>query len=426
MRLPIFYGWVIIAVTFVAMGIGVNARTAFSLLYPPILDEFHWDRGITAGAFSFGFVISSILSPTIGRMMDRFGPRVVMELGTFSMAAGFLLAPFTAQPWQLYLTLGVLVGGGSVCLGYSGQSLFLPNWFVRRRGLAMGLAFSGVGLGSVTLLPWVQSMIIDVGWRDACRALGLLLLVVLAPVNLLLRKRPEDMGLRPDGDALPLASAPLRPSNVVDPAWAAVDWTVGRAVRTARFWWLALGYFCALYAWYAVQVHQTKYLQEVGFTANRSAWALGLVSLVGVVGQISLGHVSDRIGRELIWGISMLGFVICFLALIVLQHDPSMLWLYLMVAAQGGLGYGLTSVMGAMVAEIFQGRHFGGIFGTVMLSAMAGGAAGPWVTGVLHDALGDYALAFWLGAGVSVVSALAIWQASPRKVRAVAGRVRTA
>ncbi len=95
--------------------------------------------------------------------------------------------------------------------------------------------------------------------------------------------------------------------------------------------------------------------------------------MIGVVGQISLGHVSDRIGREWIWGISMLGFVICFLALIVLQHDPSMLWLYLMVAAQGGLGYGLSiTVMGAMVAEIFQGRHFGGIFGTVMLSAIVG------------------------------------------------------
>ncbi len=80
-------------------------------------------------------------------MMDRFGPRVVMELGTFAMAAGFLLAPFTTQPWQLYLTLGVLVGGGSICLGYSGQSLFLPNWFVRTRGLAIGVAFSGVGLG---------------------------------------------------------------------------------------------------------------------------------------------------------------------------------------------------------------------------------------------------------------------------------------
>jgi MFS family permease len=425
-RPPIFYGWVIVAVTFVSMGIGVNARTAFSLLFPPILDEFHWDRGVTAGAFSFGFVISAFISPTIGRMMDRFGPRAVTELGTVSMAAGFLLAPFTTQPWHLYLTLGVLVGGGSVCLGYAGQSLFLPNWFVRSRGLAIGLAFSGVGLGSITLLPWVQSVIIGAGWRDACRALGLLILIVLTPINLLLRKRPEDMGLLPDGDAAPLSSAPARISNVVDPYWASIDWTVRRAVRTARFWWLALGYFGALYAWYAVQVHQTKYLQEIGFTANRSAWALGLVSLIGVAGQISLGHVSDRIGREWIWAVSMLGFVICFLALIVLRHDQSLFWLYLMVAAQGGLGYGLTSVMGATVAEIFQGRQFGGIFGTVMLAAMAGGAAGPWVTGVLHDAFGNYTLAFWVGACVSVVSALAIWQASPRKIRAVAGKVRPA
>ena len=423
MRVPFFHGWIIVAVTFVSMGIGVNARTAFSLLFPPILEEFPWDRGVTAGAFSFGFVVSGIMSPLIGRMMDRFGPRAVMELGTLLMAAGFLLAPLTSEPWHLYLTVGVLVGGGSVCLGYSGQSLFLPNWFVRKRGLAIGLAFSGVGLGSVTLLPWVQSMILGIGWRGACHALGLLILIVLVPINLLLRKRPEDMGSLPDGDAAPTGTGPSRPSNIVDPVWAATDWTLARALRTTRFWWLALGYFCALYAWYAVQVHQTKYLQEIGFTANRAAWALGLVSLIGVVGQISLGHLSDRIGREWIWAISNLGFALCYLLLLVLRHDPSILWLYLMVAAQGGLGYGLTAVMGAMVAEIFQGRDFGGIFGTVMLAALAGGAAGPWLTGVLHDAQGNYTGAFWVGAAMSVVSGLAIWRAAPGKVRAVAGRI---
>ncbi len=426
MRVRFFYGWVIVAVTFVTMGIGVNARTAFSLLFPPILDEFHWDRGVTAGAFSFGFIVSGILSPLIGRMMDRFGPRAVMELGTGLMASGFLLAPFTSQPWHLYLTIGVLVGGGSVCLGYSGQSLFLPNWFVRTRGLAIGLAFSGVGLGSVTLLPWVQSMILGAGWREACWTLGLLILIVLTPINLLLRKQPEDLGLHPDGDAAPGPSGPQHPTNIVDPAWAATDWTLRRAMATARFWWLALGYFGALYAWYAVQVHQTKYLQEIGFSANRAAWALGLVSLIGVAGQVSLGHLSDRIGREWVWAISNLGFVICYLALLMLRHDPSMFWLYLMVAAQGGLGYGLTAVMGAMVAEIFQGRNFGGIFGTVMLAALLGGAAGPWLTGALHDALGDYTLAFWLGVFMSVLSALAIWRASPGKVRAVAGKIRAA
>src|SRR6202163_1366961 len=238
MRLPFFYGWIIVVVTFVTMAIGVNARTAFSLFFPPIISEFGWERGVTAGAFSFGFVVSGAVSPLIGRMMDRFGPRGVMELGVILMGGGLLLAPLTTQPWHLYLTIGVLVGGGSVCLGYSGQSLFLPNWFARTRGLAIGLAFSGVGLGSVTLLPWVQSLIIGTGWRDACWDLGLLILIVLAPINLLLRKRPEDLGLRPDGDAVPLSTAPSRQSNIVDTTWTSIDWTLARALRTTRFWWL--------------------------------------------------------------------------------------------------------------------------------------------------------------------------------------------
>ena len=216
MRLPFFYGWIIVAVTFVTMAIGVNARTAFSLFFPPIIDEFGWERGVTAGAFSFGFVVSGAVSPLIGRLMDRAGPRAVMELGVALMAGGLLLAPLTTRPWHLYLTIGVMVGSGSVCLGYSGQSLFLPNWFNRRRGLAMGLAFAGVGIGSMTLLPWVQHMIEQTGWRTACTAMGILVLVVLAPINLLLRKRPEDIGLEPDGDAAPSASAkPI--SYIVDP-----------------------------------------------------------------------------------------------------------------------------------------------------------------------------------------------------------------
>ena len=173
MPLPFYYGWIIVAVTFVTMAVGVNARTAFSLFFPPIISEFGWERGVTAGAFSFGFVVSGAVSPLIGRLMDRAGPRAVMELGVALMGGGLLLAPLTTQPWHLYLTIGVMVGAGSVCLGYSGQSLFLPNWFIRRRGLAMGIAFAGVGIGSVTLLPWVQFMIEQTGWRGAWSLLGL-------------------------------------------------------------------------------------------------------------------------------------------------------------------------------------------------------------------------------------------------------------
>src|SRR5258707_13059232 len=137
--------------------------------------------------------------------MDRFGPRAVMELGVALMGGGLLLAPLTTQPWHLYLTIGVMVGAGSVCLGYSGQSLFLPNWFIRRRGLAMGLAFAGVGIGSVTLLPWVQHVIEQTGWRTARTAMGVLGVAGLAPTNFLLRNGPEDSGLFPDCDAGPPA-----------------------------------------------------------------------------------------------------------------------------------------------------------------------------------------------------------------------------
>ncbi len=423
MRVRFFYGWVIIAVTFVSMAIGVNVRTAFSLLFPPILTEFGWERGVTAGAFSFGFVVSAAVSPLIGRLMDRMGPRSVMELGVALMASGLLLAPLTSQPWHLYLTIGVLVGSGSVCLGYSGQSLFLPNWFIRRRGLAMGLAFAGVGIGSMTLLPWVQFMIDHAGWRSACTAMGLMVLIVLAPINLLLRKRPEDLGLLPDGEAAASASSAKPVSNVVDAAWANTDWTLPRALRTARFWWIALGYFGGLYVWYAVQVHQTKYLLDIGFSSAVAVWALGAVSLLGIPGQILLGHVSDRVGREWVWGASCAGFAICFAALMALAQHQSLALVYLMVFAQGALGYGLTSIMGAVVVEIFQGKHYGSIFGTIMVLALAGGAAGPWVTGALHDLTGNYSLAFAIAIGMSALSALAIWQAAPRKVRSVAGRL---
>jgi len=287
----------------------------------------------------------------------------------------------------------------------------------------MSVAFSGVGVGSIILLPWLQTLIGQAGWRAACVAMGVLMLVLVVPLNLLLRRRPQDIGLEPDGGSEPYAASGTGATNVVDAAWVAVDWTLHRAVRTSRFWCIALGYFCALFAWYAVQVHQTKYLVEIGFGPSLAAWALGGVSLAGIPGQIALGHLSDRLGRELVWSVGSLGFALCYLLLLLLQQTPTPTLLYLMVIAQGALGYGLTSVIGAIPAEIFQGRHYGTIFGTLMLASIAGGAAGPWLTGALHDATGSYTLAFWIAFGASLVSALAIWLAAPRKVRLVAGRV---
>jgi len=421
-RPPFFYGWLIVGVAFVTMAIGVNARTAFSLLFPPILAEFGWPRATTAGAFSVGFLVSAVLSPLLGRLMDRFGPRVVIELGVAAAALGLMAASLTSQPWHLHLTLGALVATGGVCLGYTGQALFLPNWFARRRGLAMSIAYSGVGAGSIVLLPLVQALIDRFGWRWTCLAMGVVVLVLLAPLNLLLRKTPQEMGLLPDGDpVLPSGAQPKHGLRVVDAAWAATDWTLARAAATARFWWIATGFACGLFAWYGVQVHQTKYLVEVGVSAGLAAWALGFVSLAGVPGQIALGHLSDRIGREWVWTIGAIGFAVCYAALLLMSDSPQPGLLWTMVVSQGLLGYGLSSVVAAIVADIFQGRRFGTIMGTLMGFGIVGGALGPWALGLAYDATGSYAPGFWIAIGCCLLSAIAIWLAAPRKIRAVSG-----
>jgi MFS family permease len=426
-RLPFYYGWVIIAVAFVTMAIGVNSRTAFSLLLPPILTEFGWDRSVTAGAFSFGFLISAFGSPLLGRLMDVKGPKLIAQLGVATIIAGLCLATQATQAWHLYLTLGVLIGIGSVCLGYSGQSLYLPNWFVQRRGLAMGIAFSGVGIGSIVLLPWMQTLISANGWRHACFSLAAVVLIIGLPTTFLLAKKPQDLGFLPDGEAQPVAgdnsAKPKAKTNIIDQQWAATEWTLPLALRTKRFWWLATANFCTMYAWYAVQVHQTKYLVEVGFSATDAAWALGAVSLAGIPGQIALGHLSDRIGREIVWTISNIGFVATYLALLALATGTSTPMLYFMILAQGVLGYGVTSVFGAIPAEIFEGKNYGSIFGFLMVIAISGGAIGPWLTGLLFDHLGNYVVAYWIAIGLSAFSCIAMAYASPGKVRAVAGRV---
>ena len=363
-RLPFYYGWIVVAVVFITMAVGVNARTAFSLFFPPILEEFGWDRGVTAGAFSFGFLISAFLSPPLGRLMDARGPRWVSLIGILITGGGLLLATLSTQPWHFYLTLGVLVGAGSVCLGYSCQALFLPAWFERRRGLASSIAFSGVGLGSIFLLPLLQQLIDTTGWRSACIALGSFALIALGPLALLLERRPQNLGLLPDGQTgqgtsstKTAAASASRPDPIVDRAWTSIEWTLARALRTSRFWWLALGYFSGLFAWYMVQVHQTKYLVEIGFDATEAAFALGFVALVGIPGQIALGQLSDRAGREIVWTLGSLGFVLTYAALIVLQTQPSPALMWFMVIVQGALGYSLTSVFGAIPLEIFEGPH---------------------------------------------------------------------
>jgi len=218
------------------------------------------------------------------------------------------------------------------------------------------------------------------------------------------------MGLEPDGDRALTPAESERRHRCRGSGLGAVDWTLARAIRTTRFWWIALGYFTGL-LWYAVQVHQTKYLIEIGFKPGLCRVGLGFVSLAGIPGQIGLGYLSDRIGRELVWAV---GGWDSSSATSRSSHarSPTPALLYLMVLAQGVLGY-VSPPSSAPFPRNLPGKHYGTVFGTLMLAAVGGGAVGPWLTGALHDATGSYTLAFSIAIGMSALSAVAIWRAAP-------------
>ena len=422
-RLPFYYGWVVVVVAFTTMAIGVSIRTSFGLLYPPILQEFGWDRGATAGIFSVGFLASMLLTPFFGAWINRWGPGSLFGTGAVLVSTGLVLTTYADTPLLLYLTLGVLTVGGAVSLAYVGHSYLLPFWFVRRRGLAIGLAFSGVGVGAILIFPWLQSIIDADGWRDACWAMALLSVCVVLPLNLLLqRRRPEDLGLKPDGDDRPGAKPRATVDTIVDRDWATRDWSLRSAAATSRFWWLLLCYFTSMHAWYSVLIHQTKYLGEIGFSDQAAAYALGMVGLMGVGGQIGIGALSDRIGREWSWSLALGGFTLCYVLLLAMKGAPSESLLWAMVIVQGLLGYGMGAIYPSLVAELYHGPRFSQIYGACAAVSGAGSAFGPWLTGALYDMTGSYDLSWWVALGAAAVSVLAVWMAAPRKVRLVAGQ----
>ena len=393
------------------MAIGVNARTAFSLLLPEMIAEFSWSRAETAGAFSIGFVIAAILGPVSGILLNQFGARAIMPIGTVMMSAGFAATAYVSESWMLYPTFGFLVIGASTVLGYIGHAATLPLWFQRRRGLAVGLAFSGVGIGAVTVLPIINYIIGADGWRQACWVVAIMVLTLLLPLNLIIqRRRPADLGLLPDGDArkadedgnLQSAELPVGP-------------TLGNALRHPSFWLMAVAAFCVLWMWYAMQVHQTQFLLETGFSADTALLALAVVSAAGVISQISAGWLADKIGRESTWTIGCLGFIVCFGASIMLRQSQSEWLMWTMVLAQGMFGYGLTVVYASAPADLFNGRQFSTIFGCLSVASSLGGGAGPFFTGLLFDIDGNYDRAFMLAAGLGFISIVAMWLAAPRR-----------
>ena len=341
---------------------------------------------VRAGRDGLAFASTALsIALVTATMFLNLYPRVLVS----STDPSFSLTIWSSS--SSHYTLGVMTVGASTTFAYNGHFVFLPSWFERRRGLAIGIVSAGAGAISIVVVPQVQQLIDRGGWRTGCIMMAIALVAIALPLNAALqRRRPEELGLMADGGAARTASGTRTVVHIVDEAWAATDWTLGSAMRTARFWYFSIGFFLGLFAWYAILVHQTKYLLDLGFNSTFAAWALGLVPMAGVGGQLLLGYLSDRIGREWVWTVACLGFFVCYACMFVLARhaEPWLVWV--MVFTQGFLGYGMTPAIGAIPADLFQGRQYGRIFGVAAIFGSGGAALGPWVFGLLYDRTGSY------------------------------------
>ncbi|MEE8473180.1 MAG: MFS transporter [Dehalococcoidia bacterium] len=421
----VFYGWVIVAVTFVTLVLGYTIRNSFSVFYPAIVEEFGWGRGNTALMFSIALLVYGFVAPWAGRLVDRFSPRLVLPVGACIAGVGIALCSLAATPWQFYLFYGVVAAAGLSLMGWTPITVIISNWFVKKRGLVYGILGAGFG-GSLMAASPAQVLISRFGWQTAYIITGVVAVAVIVPLcSLLIRRAPRDKGLLPDG-ATPRSSPagdPDGPRAAASPQtkWSGTDWTLSRAMKTYQFWLLFFIAFNLLgFAETTAIAHQIYFFRDVGYAPIPAAQIYSVFGLAFMLGNLG-SYLSDRFGRERVFMPSCL-LAIAGVSLLFLMGDASHPWMPLLFAVSFGLGIGAAvPVFFTAVADLFQGSNFGSIQGTMILGFSLGGALAPWLAGFLYDMTGSYFTTFLIIMGSLIASMVMMRLVAPGKLSPVSG-----
>jgi MFS family permease len=406
----IYYGWVITGLSALANTLAWSVRSTFALFYVALLQEFGWGRAETALGYSLSWLLLLLFSPLAGRLNDRFGPQVLVPVGGLLLAAGLALTGRTQALWHYYLAFGVLVAAGIACIMMPAAAV-ISHWFIRSRGAAMGIISAGSSLSAFLFYPLNAWLIASFGWRHALDVYGLIILLGVGPLGALLyRRHPADVGAVPYGMQL----ASREPHGHPRPTR---ELTLGAALRTYQLWAVFAMWGLGVIGYQIITTHQVAHALGQGFEPGTIAWAFGLSGIFTAAGNLIGGALSDRWSREWVFslgsGIGVLG-IWCFSALTG-PHDLMLLLIY----TAAGLGFGMRiSLLTAIPADLFAGRHFGAILGFTNGGGGLGGFIGPFLAGYLFDSTGDYQVAFAVSALAIIGSAVAVWVAGPRNAQA--------
>jgi MFS family permease len=387
----VFRGWFVVAAAFAITFLGFGAAYAFGAFLESLEREFSASRGSVSLVFSLAGFLYFGLGIVTGPAADRWGARRVVVAGMVLTAAGLALAGAARSLPEVYAAYGLGVGLG-VGFAYVPAVGAVQRWFVRRRGLASGLAVSGIGVGTLAMPPLASALIEALGWRAAYVALGAGVAVIGVAVALLVDNDPRDRGLGPDGAALAPQRAGEPPPGT----------SRRSAVRSRPFAGLYAACMICSFGLFVPFVHLVPYAVDHGVPRGSAVLLVGMIGLGSTAGRFLLGSMADRIGRKRALVVMFTGMAA---TLVVWAASSGFWWLAGFAFGYGVFYGGFVAVIPALVMDYFGSRHISGIIGALYTSVGFGTLVGPSAAGFAFDLRHSYALPIAASIAANLIAA---------------------
>jgi MFS family permease len=402
----VFYGWWIVAA---AAGIQWLAAMTWMHSYGAyaveLQEEFGWSMTVISAAFALTRLESGLLGPLQGWLVDRFGPRPILLIGTGLFGLGFFLFS-QVNSIPTYFAAFILIALGSSLGGWATLMVSIVNWFDRHRAKAVAWSQIGFSLGGLSV-PLVILGLEAWGWRTMATVSGLAVLCIAGPLVLLVRHRPSEIGALPDGRLVPARQGDEPAEEHVQEK----SFTWRQAVRAPSFWFISIGHALSLLTVSSMLAHLIPHLTlGLGYSAVSAGLVFGSMTGVQLLGLFLGGYLGDRFDKRLLCVYCMIGH---FFGLLAVTYAASVWWLAAFVVMHG-LGWGVRGpLMVALRADYFGPKSFGTIMGISSLIVMIGMTSGPIVCGVMFDIYGNYQTAFTSMAVISLTGSLFFYLAHP-------------
>lgn len=386
-RAKIFFGWWIVVACFtsllVAIGIGFQH---FGVFLKYLAKDFGVSRAEVAAVRLPFEVLSAATNPLVGRLTDKYGPKMVMILGAILVGGALILLAWNQNYWQLY-PLYAGIGAGFAAMALVPSSTTVSYWFKRRRGLAMGITVSGMSVGVISMVPLTTYLIESFGWRTSYLILGFMVWAITIPIiGLLIKRRPEDMGLFPDGD-IPEGTERGKTGF----GSSQLELTTAKAVKTLSFWILFFVLILIHISFISILVHLIPFTTDQGITLRTASFAMSFDSIMSILGRLTFGILAQRFQRG---NLLMLAFLLQAMGVFLLTQMRSVQMLFLALIPFGlGLG-GQVLLQPLIIADCFGMVAFGEIYGWLHIAITIGSGTGPVIVGYIFDITESYYWAF--------------------------------